>query len=59
MLNDFEGGFIDIKYIVKNGKLSIDYSTDSKNFKTCIESKGYAGLKTQGYIGITSGNPMY
>ena len=57
MLNDFDGGFIDIKYIVIDGKLTLDYSTGG-SFRTCIESKRYVGLLTPGYIGITSGNPL-
>jgi len=57
MLNDFEGGLIEIKYIVTDGKLTIDYSTGGA-FKKCIESKRYAGLAIQGYVGITSGNPL-
>ena len=48
-----------MKFRNTEGKLSIDYSTDDGlQFKTCILSKGYAGLKQTGYIGITSGNPL-
>jgi hypothetical protein len=57
MLNDFEGGFIEVKYIVIDGKLTIEYSTGGE-FKSCIKSKQYQGLKVQGFIGITSGNPL-
>jgi hypothetical protein len=45
-MNDFEGGHIEVKFKVFDGKLSLDYSTDEgKNFNTCILSKGYAGLR--------------
>ena len=59
MMKDFDGGNIQIKFRSTDGKLSIDYSTDDGyQFKTCILSKSYAGLKQAGYIGITSGNPL-
>jgi hypothetical protein len=35
MLNDFQGGYIEIKYTVIDGKLTVDYSTGS-GFKNCI-----------------------
>jgi hypothetical protein len=58
-MNDFEGGILQVKFKVLEGKLSLDYSTDEgKNFNTCILSKGYAGLKQIGYVGVTSGNPV-
>ena len=58
MLPGFEGGFIEIKYIVTDGMLTVEYSTGDK-FKSCIKSKSYQGLRTQGYVGITSGNPHF
>jgi hypothetical protein len=57
MLNDFEGGYIELKFTVVEGKLSLDYNT-GVGFQTCIVAKKYAGLLNLGYVGITSGNPI-
>jgi hypothetical protein len=46
VLNGFEGGNIQVRYRVVDSKLSIDYSTsDGTHFKSCIDSKVYAGLR--------------
>jgi hypothetical protein len=58
MLTDFDGGYLELRYTVNEGKLSVDYNTGDGDFKTCIVSKRYAGLLIKGYIGITSGNPV-
>ena len=37
MMNEFDGGDIQVKFRVQDGKLSIEYSTDlGEQFKTCI-----------------------
>jgi hypothetical protein len=58
-MNDYQGGSLQIKYRVVDGALQIDYSTnDGSSFTSCILNKKYAGFKTIGYIGISSGNPI-
>ena len=63
LLYGFDGGRIDVKFRVNQGLLSIDYSLDSEgrkpSFTECITNKAYPGLQQRGYMGITSGNPVY
>ena len=48
-----------MKYKVIDGALQVDYSTnDGQSFTSCILNKRYAGFKSIGYIGISSGNPV-
>ena len=63
MIYAFDGGSIDIKFRVNQGKLSVQYNLQGdgqdKNFESCIQDKAYPGLHQHGYVGITAGNPVY
>lgn len=45
------------------GKLSVEYSIQGDgqdgSYEQCISEKAYPGLQLHGYVGITSGNPVY
>jgi hypothetical protein len=60
MLPEFSGGNIDIKYRVDVNKLYLDYSIDGgKQYQSCISGKKYLNFHSNGYIGISSGNPLH
>jgi hypothetical protein len=60
MLTEFDGGNIDFKYRVDSSLLYLDYSLDGgKQWESCIAAKKYIGFHTNGYIGISSGNPHH
>jgi len=45
MMNDFDGGALDIKYRVIDYALQLEYSTDNgKNWVQCIANKTYLGF---------------
>ena len=50
---------MEIKYHVENMKLYLDYSLNGDKYKSCINGKAYYGFTTNGYIGLTSGNPVF
>lgn len=59
MLTYFDGGQIDIKYRVDKTNLFVDYALNGeKTWTSCIAGKSYPGLHSQGYYGISSGNPV-
>jgi hypothetical protein len=60
MMPEFNGGNIDLDYKVENTKLYLDYSIDlGKTWTSCISGKGYVGFHTNGYIGVSAGNPHH
>lgn len=60
MLREFDGGHIWMKYRVEDKKLYLDYNLDEgKKWHSCIAGKAYAGFHKNGYVGLTSGNPVH
>lgn len=63
ILNAYDGGTIDIKFRVIQGKLSVEYNLladgQDRSYETCITEKSYPGLHQHGFVGITAGNPVY
>ena len=57
---NWNGGAIDIKFISKDSKLTVEYALDGdNNYRTCIDGKFNSMLRRTGYVGITSGNPEF
>ena len=60
---DVDGGSIDVKFRVLQGKLSVEYNLLGdgldRSYESCIQEKSYPGLHDHGFVGITAGNPVY